>query len=106
VLVWNFIESKVLSEVQKAKLLALSNTYVNQKEVRISSEKTRSQFKNKEDTLLKLKDFLVNAFKEKKKRKPTKVPKSVVRKRLDNKADKGKIKSTRKKIDVRRLKDE
>jgi ribosome-associated protein len=106
VLVWNFIESNILPEELKVKLLALSHTYVNQKEVRVSSEKTRSQFKNKEDALLKLKDFLVDAFKEKKKRKPTKVPRGVVRKRLDNKADKSKIKGTRKKINVRRLGDE
>lgn len=103
---WKYLESNFLSEEQKTKLLVGTHHFINQNEIQISSEKTRSQFKNKEDVIKKLEEFLIEFFTEQKKRKPTKIPKAVTEKRLKDKSDKGIVKSNRKKINVRRLRDE
>lgn len=105
-LVWKYMESEQLTEEQKAKMLVGANQYISKTEIRISSEKTRSQFKNKEDAVKKLHTFLIDFFTVAKKRKPTKTPKSVIEKRLKDKTEKGTIKSTRQKISVRRLKED
>ena len=105
-LVWKYISSEALTEEQRTKLLVGIHQYISKTEIRVSSEKTRSQFKNKEDVINKLHDFLTEFFTVPKKRKPTKVPKGVKEKRLKDKTEKGAVKASRKKVNVRRLKDE
>jgi len=51
----------------------------------IVSQEDRSQLMNKEKTVAKLIALLKSALQVQKKRKPTKVPKAVIRKRLDDK---------------------
>ncbi len=54
--------------------------------IQIVSQEDRSQLLNKEKAIVKLRELLKRSLQVQKKRKPTKVPKSVVLKRLKNKA--------------------
>lgn len=101
-LVWN-VEESALDEELLAKLKEVKHHYIDYPIVRVSSQKTRSQLKNKEDTLAKLKAFLERVLREEKERKETKVPKAVKAKRLENKKKQSAVKTTRKKIDPRDL---
>jgi ribosome-associated protein len=62
----------------------------------IVSQEDRSQLMNKERTLVKLLALLKSALHIQKKRKPTKIPKVVIRKRLDDKQAAGNKKELRK----------
>jgi ribosome-associated protein len=66
--------------------------------LRISSQKTRSQVKNKLDAQAKLKKLIEQALTKKKKRKPTQIPSSVKEKRIQVKRIKSEHKQNRKKI--------
>ncbi|WP_316823712.1 alternative ribosome rescue aminoacyl-tRNA hydrolase ArfB [Pedobacter miscanthi] len=65
----------------------------------IVSQEDRSQLLNKEKTIAKLIDLLKRSLVVQKKRKPTKIPKSVIEKRLKNKASTAEKKKNRKIID-------
>lgn len=69
--------SQILSEEQKAKI----GTDV----ITIQSQEDRSQLRNKEIVIKKFNRLLEKAFKEKKKRKPTKATKASVQKRISQK---------------------
>lgn len=66
----------------------------------IVSQEDRSQLLNKEKTIVKLIDLLKRSLVVQKKRKPTKIPKSVIEKRLKNKASTAEKKKNRKAIDL------
>ena len=66
----------------------------------IVSQEDRSQLLNKEKTIAKLIALLKSALHVQKKRKPTKVPKAVIRKRLANKQATAQKKESRKKPQV------
>lgn len=63
----------------------------------VVSQEDRSQLLNKEKTIVKLLQLLKSALHVDKKRKPTKIPKAVVRKRLENKQTNALKKANRKK---------
>lgn len=65
--------------------------------IQIASETHRSQHKNREETISKIYSYLDQLLKIKKKRKKTKVPKSVKEKRLNTKKRKSDIKKLRRK---------
>ena len=65
----------------------------------IVSQEDRSQLLNKEKTVAKLIDLLKKAMIVQKKRKPTKIPKAVIEKRLKNKASTAEKKKNRKMFD-------
>ncbi|MBO9675038.1 MAG: aminoacyl-tRNA hydrolase [Sphingobacteriaceae bacterium] len=65
----------------------------------IVSQEDRSQLLNKEKTIVKLINLLKRSLVVQKKRKPTKVPKAVIEKRLKNKASTAEKKKNRKIID-------
>jgi ribosome-associated protein len=65
----------------------------------IVSQEDRSQLLNKEKTIVKLIDLLKRSLVVQKKRKPTKIPKGVIEKRLKNKASTAEKKKNRKIID-------
>ncbi|MNK38879.1 Peptidyl-tRNA hydrolase ArfB [compost metagenome] len=65
----------------------------------IVSQEDRSQLLNKEKTIAKLIDLLKKALIVQKKRKPTKIPKGVIEKRLKNKAVTAEKKKNRKMFD-------
>lgn len=62
----------------------------------IISQEDRSQLMNKERTIIKLLALLKSALHIQKKRKPTKIPKAVIRKRLADKQSVGTKKELRK----------
>lgn len=66
----------------------------------IVSQEDRSQLLNKEKTVAKLIDLLKKAMIVQKKRKPTKIPKAIIEKRLKNKAVTANRKESRKKPSI------
>lgn len=100
-LVWNFIESDLISEKEKELITNKAKSYVSGDLIRISTEENRSQIKNKKKSIYKLKEILEEAFKIDKPRRKSKVPRSVKEKRIKDKKQKGETKKSRKKIDKR-----
>src|SRR5690554_2429356 len=79
-------ESNGLSEEEKTLLNEkLANRLSKEGSIRVECDDTRSQLKNKELCVERLFLLLENALKKEKKRIATKIPKSVIRKRLDDK---------------------
>lgn len=79
-------ESNGLTEEEKATLNdKLANRLSKEGSIRVECDDTRSQLKNKELCVQRLFLLLENALKKDKKRIATKIPKSVIRKRLDDK---------------------
>lgn len=94
-LVWDFESSNFLTDIQKLLIEQNAKSYMFKGGVRISSEKSRSQLKNKQNCIIKLQNLLDKWLKVEKKRIPTKKPKSVNEKRLKNKRNKSEIKKGR-----------
>lgn len=91
--------SEGLNEEEKGVLIGKLNSKLNkQGELIIVSEKSRSQFRNKEDVLLKLKKTLESALRLNKKRTTTKIPKAVRERILKKKKIQSEKKENRKKI--------
>ena len=88
-----------LSDDVLEKFKEASHRYINYPILRVSAEETRSQLKNKEKARKKLEAFITELFTPQPERKPTKVPKAVKRKRLEEKKENAQKKETRKKID-------
>ena len=83
-------EERVLLKERLANRLDLAGC------LHVVSQEDRSQLMNKERTLVKLLALLKSALHIQKKRKPTKVPKAVTRKRLADKQSLGSKKELRK----------
>jgi ribosome-associated protein len=64
----------------------------------VKSQTERSQLANKEQVVLKMNALVAKALIVPKKRKPTKIPKAVKEKRIENKKKVGAIKDFRKKV--------
>lgn len=92
---FDVLKSKLLTEEQKDLIsLKLENRINSEGVLQIVSQSERSQLKNKKVVLMRFHELLEMAFHVRKKRKPTKVPRSVIEKRLKAK----KRKSDRKKL--------
>ena len=74
----------------------LSNRITKDNFIMIECDETRSQLKNKELAVKRLFNLLENALKKEKKRLVTKVPKRVIRKRLEDKKNQSEKKLNRK----------
>jgi ribosome-associated protein len=97
-LYWTPANSNLLEEEIKNKIIAkLSKDLSNEGELRLVCDEERSQLKNKEKVTEKFYKLLAGCFKIKKPRKPTKIPKAVIAKRLENKSRRKEIKQNRKK---------
>ena len=94
-----FIEnSSILTDKQKQLLLnSLKSRLTNDKELILQCDESRSQHKNKELVIKRFFELIKKGLTVPKKRKPTKIPKSVIRKRLKNKKYRSDRKATRKK---------
>ena len=98
-LYWTPADSSLLEEETKSKIIAkLSKVLNNEGELRLVCEEERSQLKNKAKVTEKFYSLLASCFKIRKARKPTKVPKAVIAKRLENKARRKEVKQNRKKF--------
>lgn len=85
-LTFNLSESLVFSDSKKERILdKLQNRLTKEGVLILQCGESRSQHKNKELVIKRFLGLIKEALKVPKKRKPTKVPKSVVRKRLKSK---------------------
>jgi len=90
------INRSSLPDFYKEKLLALSDSRISKDGVIIiKAQEFRTQEKNREAALNRLKEMIKGAVVVRKKRKPTKPTKSSQRKRMDKKTSRGKVKSLR-----------
>lgn len=97
---WEFEESENLSEEQKALIREKAKSYLKKEKIQFSDETSRSQVNNKENCIKKLDELLSIWLKVEKKRKATKIPKSVIRKRLNDKRRKSEVKQNRRKPEI------
>ena len=85
-----------LPDIYKERLLKLSDQRISSEGVIvIKAQSYRTQEKNREDALQRLRDLLQSVTVTQKKRRPTKPTKSSQRKRMDSKTKHGKTKSMR-----------
>ena len=93
------ISASSLPDRMKSRLLNLHDQRLNKDGiVVIKAQQYRSQEKNKEDALRRLREFISLSMQQQKKRKPTRPGKNAKRKRMDGKTKRGQLKSTRKKV--------
>ena len=87
-------EEKVLIEIKLASRLTAENILI------LNCDEDRSQLKNKTIVTKRFLDLIKKALVVAKPRKATKVPKSVIKKRIKDKKNLSEIKASRKKPDV------
>lgn len=96
---WRISQSILFNESEKLLLQKTLAKRINQLgELRLECEQTRSQIKNKELAIQKLYGLIQIALKVDKPRRATKVPKSVIRKRQENKQKLSEKKHLRKRV--------
>ena len=84
----------------KERLLKLRDRRISSEGVLvIKAQRFRSQDKNREDALERLRELIIQAGHTPKKRRPTKPSRSSQKKRVDSKTRRGQVKSLRGKID-------
>jgi ribosome-associated protein len=99
-LVWGFECSNHLSEVEKELIKQNGKSFLFKGGLRITSQKSRSQLQNKQNAITKLQNLLEEWLTVEKERRPTKVPKSIIERRLKTKKNKSDIKKNRGKINL------
>lgn len=92
---FDFESSQALDESVREKLRSLDDARVTSNGIVIKAQEHRRQSRNREAALERLADLIRGALVESRPRKPTKVPRSVVRKRVDDKRHKGRLKRKR-----------
>jgi len=101
VLTFNLSSSQSLSEVEKLLLSEKLKTKLTSEGLLIlNCDEDRSQVKNKEIVIKRFLKLIQNALIIPKKRKPTKIPRSVIEKRLKSKRTTSERKQNRKRPDV------
>ena len=94
------INCSTLPAFYKERLLKLSDQRITKEGVVvIKSQQYRTQERNKEAALERLKELIQTAVAHKKKRRPTKATKGSQRRRMDKKTQRGQTKTLRRKID-------
>jgi ribosome-associated protein len=101
VLTFDLLNSHAISDEEKIRIQSKIATRLTSENLLIlNCDEDRSQLKNKELVVKRFLELLKKALVIPKERKPTKVPKSVIEKRLKQKATTSVIKMTRKKPDL------
>lgn len=96
-LYFNLENSQVFNEDEKQKLSEFFNNRLTKEGVLIlACDETRSQFRNKALVTQRFLELIDEGLKEEKERIPTKIPRSVVKKRLNNKRKTSEKKTNRK----------
>ena len=96
---WHVNNSIYFDAAQKELILQkLANKINSEGYLLVKSQAARTQLSNKENVLKKMMALVEKSLIVLPKRKPTKIPKAVVAKRLDTKKKAGEIKQSRKKI--------
>ncbi len=92
------IKKSSLPDWVKVKLLKMKDNRITPSgEIIIKSQETRSLVRNKEAAFKRLKELILKSMIIIKKRKATKPSKNSVKKRLDNKKNRGELKKSRRK---------
>mgnify|MGYP000427149779 CR=1 FL=1 len=100
-LAFNLSESEALKDEEKDRLMTkLSHRLTKENVLILQCDESRSQHKNKELVIKRFLEIIKKGLIVPKKRVPTKIPKSVIRKRLKNKHNLSVKKATRKKPDL------
>lgn len=93
------ISASSLPEVYKQRLMNLRDSRIDKSGVvHIKSQEFRTQERNRQAALDRLRELILQVTVTQKKRVATKIPRQVKRKRLDQKSKRGETKSLRKKI--------
>ena len=100
VLTFDLKSSQGLTEGEKLLLeTKLSSRLTTDAILILNCDEDRSQFRNKEIVIKRFLELIKNALLVPKERKPTRIPKSVIRKRIKDKKTISEIKKTRRKPD-------
>lgn len=100
VLIFDLPKSQVLSESEKLLLQTnLQNRLTADLILILNCDEDRSQLKNKEIVTRRFLDIIKKGLHVPKERKPTKIPKSVIRKRIKDKKNISEVKKSRRKPD-------
>jgi len=98
---FNVKNSEILTDIQKQRILDILKNHINKDfELILHQETDRSQLKNRQKIIKKFDALINSALKERKKRKPSRIPKAVKEKRKEDKRRKSELKSSRKKIQL------
>ncbi len=93
------IQNSSLPDEYKEKIMALNDNRISKDGIIVIKAQTfRSQEKNREDALNRLKALILKSMVKQKKRRPTRPSKNAKKKRLDKKTKHGKLKQLRKNI--------
>jgi ribosome-associated protein len=93
------INASSLPDYYKERLLKLSDNRITQDGIIvIKSQEYRSQLKNKEDAIARLKQLIKSAMVVKKKRRATKPTKGSQKRRVESKRRRSQVKSNRRKV--------
>ena len=94
------IQCSSLPDFYKEQLLKLKDSRITRDgTIVIKAQQFRTQEKNREDALCRLKELIQSAIVVQKKRRPTKPTKTSKMKRMDKKTKRGKVKTLRGRID-------
>jgi len=94
------IKASSLPDAYKQALLKINDQRISKDGmIVIKAQQYRSQEKNREDALTRLRTFIKSAVISRKKRRPTKPSRNSQRKRVDSKTKRGKLKGLRRKVD-------
>lgn len=101
VLYFNINHSEMLTDDEKNLLfLNLKNRISNEGILQLHSDSDRSQLKNKQIVTKRFFELLANALQIPEMRKATKIPKSVIKKRIKDKKNQSEIKRNRQKPEL------
>tara|TARA_R110000868_G_scaffold37619_4_gene132865 strand:- start:16987 stop:17397 length:411 start_codon:yes stop_codon:yes gene_type:complete len=100
-LTFNLADSSTLSDSQKARLIKkLSSRLTNDHVLILQCDESRSQHKNKQEAIKRFLEIIENGLIVPKRRIPTKISKSAIKKRLKAKRNLSEKKINRKKPDL------
>lgn len=100
VLSFSLLSSKSLTEEEKALASArLASKLTNEGVLILQCDEDRSQLRNKDIVTKRFLTVIENALKEDKPRKPTKIPRSVIKKRIEGKRRQADKKQSRRRPD-------
>jgi ribosome-associated protein len=101
VLTFDLKNSQALTEAEKLLLeTKLSSRLTTDLVLILNCDEDRSQLKNKEIVIKRFLEIIKNGLIVPKERKPTKIPKSVIRKRIKDKKNVSEVKKNRRKPDL------
>jgi ribosome-associated protein len=95
-LAWNVVESRNLGPIQRKKIMSkLANRIDSRGVLRLSSDRHRSQLRNREDVIERFRSLVAGALRQRKQRRPTEPTHHSKERRLADKRRRGELKRAR-----------